>query len=238
MAEPIPCPSCSKPLPIPPNAEGKNVKCPGCGAALHVGADAGALVLELREAKPVPRRASQRTTGGRVKHKVRGQLDHDAEPAGSMPPTVIAMLALAGMSTVFLGLAAKYLVDQRNKDLEDFVPQIFMATEDGILFTPLTLIYLIAGMGIYVTGIIGVAKGRRWGAHVLVSIAVVAIALCLLIFRGGPLNWPVRIQLFFVGQPLILLLRWIPPAPAWLTAKANDRAVAAADRRRGQRKDA
>jgi hypothetical protein len=245
MTTPIPCPACEKPLPIPDTALGKGLTCPGCGTKARVVGEAGALALESADApapvkarpaaRPAPS-AARRSGSGRVTHRTRGGIDHDAEPAGSPVPTVLGVVALCGLSVVLLAWALWYLQSNRDQFLEWMAADTGrMVTKDGVGYSSSTVAMLALAIVAYVGAIVGLLQGRAWAAGLATGVAVLGLVMANVSFRGMPWTWPLRFQLYTWSQLVVVILAWLPVTRAWIRAKANDRALAAAAERRSHR---
>lgn len=243
MATPIPCPNCEKPLPIPETALGKALTCPGCGGRANVVGEQGSLELVAaqadEEARPPARQ--QRTAGGRVKHKMHGQVDTDTEPAGPPPPLMMLLLALTGVSALLCIWTLYYIF--ANTIPFEFgltaeqmgLPAGSRMTSHGILFTPPTIGALaLCALG-YLTCLVSQIQGRKWGQWALTLVAVIGIGLYMRAFNGAPWDHSIRFQVFFWAQLPLLVLPWIPITRRWVQAKDADRLREAVQRRRGAR---
>lgn len=261
----VPCPACGKLLPIPATAIGKRLTCPACGERARVVQDGAGIGLEVldeaaspdeapKKARPVkarpvreagemagadpkPSTARRRRTGsGRVTHRTRGGIDHDAEPAGRPVPTVMGAIALNTLCALLLAWAVWHLLSTVDEDKEWMMYGTGLkATESGIAYSPLTVGYLVLGILAYGSAAIGFVQGRGWARPLTTGIALVVLGLMALILRGQPWHWPIPMQLFLGSQILLPVLAWVPPTRHWMAAKANDRARDLVASRRGRR---
>ena len=249
MAEPIPCPSCTKPLPIPPSAVGKSLACPGCQERLTVRDEDGELQLALVDERPSPAPKAKRPVrkvGGRIQHKQHGVIDADAEPAGPPPPTVIALYVFAGFSVACLFWATTYL--QSGVRIADVVGEQMLedagmrtdshVTADGLGFTPATVGALAMAALAYLAAIFGTIQGRRWSVGLFTAVSIISLLICIFVFHGMPWTYPWPIQAYTWSQVVVLVLPWLPLSKRWLQAKDADRVREAISKRRGARSTA
>jgi len=102
------CPNCSRPLRVPDELIGRNVKCPDCGTTFQSTAEGG-------QAAPLP---VSRPAADLLPNPADGSLWDRSRAAGKVTGPAIGLLALSSVWIVMLGLVLAVVMHWRNDPQE------------------------------------------------------------------------------------------------------------------------
>lgn len=116
------CPACDRPLRVPPELAGKNVKCPACGEQFLAGESAAPAAAEARE--PPPYDAGYDDEPLERPHRGPERPSRNAALAVVRPPAICLMvagivMALGGLGYLGYGIFMLTMMDQLLKDFEE-----------------------------------------------------------------------------------------------------------------------